>query len=222
MCLGTATNVRNGFSMPLRLGPRMAIDSALHPRWLLGTIGHASRQGSPHFENLDAHRGAPMLSRAAGRGFNNRDKLSWRHIEAVRRRWKGNLVTKGLLAAEDARLAREAGCDGIIVSSHGGRQLDHAIAPIRVLPEMVEAGRRHGRDDRRRHPSRHRRAEGARPRRKARLGRGPMLYAAVVGSPTAVTHAIALLAAEIDRDLALMGLTSLSELSPAAVRWRGR
>jgi len=215
-------NVRNGFSMPLRLGPRMAIDSALHPRWLLGTIGRAYRQGSPHFENLDAHRGAPMLSRAASRDFNNRDKLSWRHIEAVRRRWKGNLVAKGLLAAEDARLAREAGCDGIIVSSHGGRQLDHAIAPIRVLPEMVEAaggmavmidgGIRRGTDVLKAL------ALGA---KLVFVGR-PMLYAAVVGGPAAVTHAIALLAAEIDRDLALMGLTSLSELSPAAVRWRGR
>ena len=214
-------NVRNGFSMPLRLGPRMALDSALHPLWLLGTIARTYRQGLPHFENLDAHRGAPMMSRAASRDFNNRDKLSWRHVEAIRRRWKGNLVAKGLLAAEDARIAREAGCDGIIVSSHGGRQLDHAIAPIRVLPEMVAAagamavmidgGIRRGTDVLKAL------ALGA---KLVFVGR-PMLYAAVVGGAPAVTHAIALLAAEIDRDLALMGLTALSELTSASVRWRG-
>ncbi len=213
-------NVRNGFSTPLRLSPRMAVDSVLHPLWLLGTIARTYRSGAPHFENLDADRGAPMMSGAAHRNFNDRDKLSWRHVEAIRRRWNGNLVAKGLLAAEDARIAREVGCDGIIVSSHGGRQLDHAIAPIRVLPEMVDAagpmtvmidgGIRRGTDVLKAL------SLGA---KFVFVGR-PMIYAAVVGGAPAVTHAIALLAAEIDRDLGLMGLTTLTDLNPSRVRRR--
>jgi isopentenyl diphosphate isomerase/L-lactate dehydrogenase-like FMN-dependent dehydrogenase len=70
-----------------------------------------------------------------------RDKLTWRHVELMRRLWKGKLVLKGILDPEDARIARESGIDGVIVSNHGGRQLDGAVAPLRALPGVkAEAG----------------------------------------------------------------------------------
>ena len=71
-----------------------------------------------------------------------RDRLTWEHLAAIRRRWRGNLVVKGSYAAADAVLAREHGADGIIVSNHGGRQLDHAIAPFRALPAIARKSRR--------------------------------------------------------------------------------
>ncbi len=93
----------------------------------------------PHFENSFAERGAPVLSPNVLRDFSARDHLDWNHFAAMRKRWKGPLIVKGILSADDARLARARGADGLIVSSHGGRQLDHAVAPLRVLPAIVEA-----------------------------------------------------------------------------------
>ena len=212
-------NVRNGFSLPLSITPRTALDSALHPHWLLGVIARTfHHHGAPHFENMDAEQGPPLLSRTAMRNMRDRDGLAWTHVEAIRRRWQGTLIIKGLLSAADARRARELGCDGIVVSSHGGRQLDHAVAPLRVLPEMVAAagdmaviidgGIRRGTDVLKAL------ALGA---KFVFVGR-PFLYAAVVGGAPAVMHAMRLLSSEIDRNMALMGLRNLAELGPEAVR----
>lgn len=212
-------NVRSGFSMPLRVTPKVAFDSLLHPRWLLGTVARTfAKHGIPHFENMDAFRGPPMLSRDFARNMNKRDQLSWGHVEAIRRRWKGRLVIKGLLSVGDTRKAREAGADGIIVSNHGGRQLDCAIAPIRVLPEirdeardmavMIDGGIRRGTDVLKAL------ALGA---DFVFLGR-PFLYAAALGEAAGVLHAVRLLSEEIHRDMALMGLRSLDELNADMVR----
>jgi len=65
--------------------------------------------------------------------------LSWDHVRRVRERWKGNLVIKGILRSEDALKAKELGADGVVVSNHGGRNLDMAVAPIETLSEIVDA-----------------------------------------------------------------------------------
>jgi len=93
----------------------------------------------PHFENNYATRGAPILSPNVIRDWSDRGHLDWTHFTLIRRLWKGTLVVKGILDAEDARIARDAGADGIIVSNHGGRQLDGAVSPLRVLPGIVAA-----------------------------------------------------------------------------------
>lgn len=212
-------NIRSGFSMPLKITANTVIDSALHPRWLLGVMARTFyRHGPPHFENMDATRGPAMLSQTAVRSMGARDQLSWGHVAAIRKRWPGKLVIKGLLTAEDARKARDCGCDGVIVSNHGGRQLDHAVAPIQMLPEIVDAvgpmpvmidgGIRRGTDVIKAL------ALGA---SFVFLGR-PFLYAAFLGGAPAVQHAMTLLSTEIDRDMALMGLRQLSELNPQYVR----
>ena len=110
--------------------------------------------GMPHFENMG--RRVPLISRTGEREAGRRDKLAWRHLELIRRMWKGRLVLKGILDKDDARIARESGIDGIIVSNHGGRQLDGAVAPVRVLPGiaaqaggmtvMMDSGVRRGTD----------------------------------------------------------------------------
>ena len=128
-------NVRSGFSRPLRPTLRLAWESALRPRWLLGMFLRTLLvDGMPHFENMGAR--IPLITRAS-RGDGERDRLAWTHLELMRRLWKGRLVLKGVLAPEDARIARESGVDGVIVSNHGGRQLDGALAPLRALPAVV-------------------------------------------------------------------------------------
>src|SRR5438045_9260654 len=91
----------------------------------------------PHFEDMDATRGPPVLSKDVVRNIGNRDQLAWKHVELIRRRWKGKLVVKGLIAPQDARIARECGVDGVMVSNHGGRQLDHTVSPLRRLSETA-------------------------------------------------------------------------------------
>jgi L-lactate dehydrogenase (cytochrome) len=215
-------NVRTGWSIPLKPGPKLVWDALAHPGWLFGTVARTfARHGMPHFENMEATRGPPVLSATLVRNMERRDELAWTHLELIRRRWRGALVVKGLLAPEDARIARETGADGIIVSNHGGRQLDHAIAPLRVLPEivaqaqdmavMLDGGIRRGTDVLKAL------ALGA---QFVFLGR-PFMYAAAVGGEAGLTHAIALLSAEIDRDMALLGIRDLAEIGPAFLRRKG-
>jgi L-lactate dehydrogenase (cytochrome) len=214
-------NTRSGFSMPIRITPKVTIQSALHPRWLLGVVAQTFlRHGPPHFENMEAERGPPMMSRKSMRNTTARDKLSWSHLEAIRRRWKGTLLVKGLLSPGDAMRARECGADGIILSNHGGRQLDHAVAPLDTLPEIaarkgemkviVDSGIRRGTDVIKAM------ALGA---DFMLLGR-PFLYAAALGGMAGVLHAMRILKDEINRDMALMGVNSLSELTPDVLRRR--
>lgn len=212
-------NIRSGFSMPIRFTPNVVWQSAMHPRWLLGVVAQTFlRHGPPHFENMEAERGPPMMSRQAVRNTTARDKLSWTHLQAIRRRWTGNLLVKGLLAPADVAMARECGADGVVLSSHGGRQLDQAVAPLSVLPEIagakgdmkviIDSGIRRGTDVMKAL------ALGA---DFVLLGR-PFLYAAAVGGAACVQHAIQLLQDEIGRDMALMGVSRLDELGPEFLR----
>ena len=132
----------------------------------------------------------------------------------IRRLWTGPLVIKGILDKADAVTAREAGADGIIVSNHGGRQLDGAVAALRVLPAiaaacpdipvMIDGGVRRGTDVLKAL------ALGA---KCVFVGR-PFAYAAAVAGAAGVNHAIGLLLAEVDRDMAMLGIRDLQELGP--------
>jgi L-lactate dehydrogenase (cytochrome) len=212
-------NIRNGFQVPLAITPRVAWDTLTHPHWLLGIWARTlANYGMPHFENMDAMRGPPVLSKNLMRNIGHRDQLAWKHVELIRRRWKGRLVVKGLIAPADARIARESGVDGVIVSNHGGRQLDGTLSALRTLPEiaaeaggmtvMMDGGIRRGTDVIKAL------ALGA---HFVFVGR-PFLYAAVAGGEPAVQRAITLLHDEIDRDMALLGIRSVSEISADLVR----
>lgn len=208
-------NIRSGFSTPLRPSLRLAWDGLTHPRWLIGTLARTLlSRGMPHFENSFAERGAPILSSRVLRDFAARDHLGWHHVEHIRRRWAGTLVLKGILSAHDARLAQAHGVDGVVVSNHGGRQLDGAVAPMQVLPEIVAAagpmavmldgGIRRGSDVLKAL------ALGA---RCVWVGR-PMQYAAAVAGQAGVAHALGLLHDEVDRNMAMLGLTHCRAVSP--------
>jgi L-lactate dehydrogenase (cytochrome) len=207
-------NVRNGFQLPIVLTPQVVWDTASHPQWFLRTLLQTLvRHGMPHFENMEATRGPPVFSSNLTRNASMRDQLSWEHVAFMRRLWKGPLLLKGILSKDDAKLAHEHGVDGLIVSNHGGRQLDCAAAPLEVLPEildqasemtiMIDGGIRRGTDVLKAL------ALGA---RFVFVGR-PFLYAAVAGGEAGVRRAIALLAEEIDRDMGLLGITSLAGMT---------
>ncbi|MBK1782480.1 alpha-hydroxy-acid oxidizing protein [Advenella sp. WQ 585] len=208
-------NIRAGFSTPLRPSNRLIWDGLTHPRWLLGTFLRTLMDGVPHFENSFAERGAPIISRNVERDFSNREHLDWSHIEKIREQWPGHLIIKGILNAQDAALAKAKGADGIIISNHGGRQLDGAVSPLRVLPDIIQAagnlpvmldgGIRRGSDVLKAL------ALGA---KFVFLGR-PFNFAAATASQDGVNHAIALLKAEIDRNMAMLGVNQPEELGEA-------
>ena len=211
-------NIRNGFSMPMRITPRVIWDSAMHPRWLFGTIGRTFlTKGMLYFENMDSTRGPGMWSQNLVRNMDSRDRLSWKNIEFIRKHWKGHLIIKGLLSPNDVAKANQIGMDGVIISNHGGRQLDCTAAPLTVLPELrevagemtliIDGGIRRGTDIIKAL------ALGA---DFVFVGR-PFLYAAAVGGTDGVSHAIELLREEIHRNMGLMGLRALSEITPDMV-----
>jgi L-lactate dehydrogenase (cytochrome) len=213
-------NVRNGFSAPLRPSLRLAWDGLTHPSWLCGTfLRTLARHGMPHFENNFATRGAPILSRSVLRDYNDRGHITWKHLEAIRRIWPGPMVLKGILRPQDAVLARELGADAIVVSNHGGRQLDGCVAPLRALPGVVAAvpglpvlldgGVRRGTDVLK--------AIGL-GAKMVLVGR-PFAYAASIAGQTGVAHAIRLLSDEVFRDMGMLGIAGLEEMSSEYL-WR--
>jgi len=207
-------NVRSGYSTPLRPTARMVWDCAIRPRWLFGTLMRTVLgEGMPRFQNMGDKEPAPLISRTAVRGRALRDGLSWQHLELMRRLWKGKLVVKGILHPQDIRMAREGGADGVLVSNHGGRQLDGTIAPLRMLPGvvaeagdmavMIDSGIRRGTDVLKAL------ALGA---DFVFVGR-PWLYAASIAGADGVRHTVKLLHEEIDRNMAMIGITSVDQMN---------
>ncbi|TLX58586.1 alpha-hydroxy-acid oxidizing protein [Stutzerimonas nosocomialis] len=206
-------NTRSGFYSPLRPSLRLAWDGLIRPRWLFGTfLRTLVNHGLPHFENNYATRGIAVISRNVKRDFSGRSHLNWSYLELVRRLWPGKLVVKGILHPDDARKARDLGADALIVSNHGGRQLDSTLSALEALPGVVEAvgdlpvmvdsGFRRGTDVLKAL------ALGA---RMVFIGR-PFNYAAAYAGEAGVSHAIDLLAAELQRDMALLGVTRVEDL----------
>lgn len=210
-------NVRAGFSTPLRPSLSLVWQGITHPGWLFGTaLKTLVCHGMPHFENSQASRGVPILSSSAVREFGARDHLSWDHLALIRKRWKGKLVIKGVLSVDDATEARECGADGVILSNHGGRQLDDAVSPMQTLPAvaaalgpayplMIDSGFRRGNDVLKAL------ALGA---KFVFVGR-PFNYAGSIAGEAGVRHAIEILASEMLRNMALIGVDRIPDLTPS-------
>jgi L-lactate dehydrogenase (cytochrome) len=196
----------------LRGSVRRTLQALARPRWAYDV----GLRGRPH------HLGnvAPVLGKRSGlEDFfawmrNNFDpSVTWQDIEWVKARWQGPLIVKGILDVEDARAACDAGADGVIVSNHGGRQLDGVRSTVRALPPIVEAvgdrlqilvdgGIRSGLDVVRML------ALGA---RAVLIGR-PWAYALGAGGQSGVEHVLAIIAAEMRTAMALAGVTSVDEI----------
>ena len=130
-------DLRNGLSAPPKFTPRHVWQMATRPRWCLGMLGTKRRS----FGNIVGH--APNVSNLHSlSSWTNEQfdpRLSWQDVEWVKARWGGPLILKGILDVEDARKAADSGADALVVSNHGGRQLDGAPSSISVLPSIVEA-----------------------------------------------------------------------------------
>lgn len=206
-------NLRTGYRTPIRPNLALLRDGLTHPRWSLGTFLRTFvHHGAPHFENAGPGRGAPLLSRRAVRDFSGREGLDWDVVRLVRSRFRGRLVLKGLLHPADVALAREAGADGVILSNHGGRQLDGAVSPMRALPAavahagsmavMIDSGFRRGTDILK--------AVGL-GASFVFVGR-PFNYAATLAGEPGVDHAIDLLRTQLRADLGMLGLLNITEM----------
>ncbi|MGB0573699.1 MAG: alpha-hydroxy acid oxidase [Hyphomicrobiales bacterium] len=212
---GRENNLRNGFSTPLRPSFRLMYDGMIRPKWTLNTFLRTLLiHGMPHFENFLADRGEPVFSATINRDFGKRSNLNWEHLKQIRDLWDGNLIVKGILNTDDAIKAQSMGADAIIISNHGGRQLDSAISSIKALENIrpvikgeckifVDSGFRRGTDVIKAL------AIGA---DFVFIGR-PFLYAASIAGQEGVEHSIQLLMEEIDRDIALLGVNSIDELN---------
>lgn len=130
-------DIKNGLSAPPKPTIANLLNLATKPRWCMGMLGTKRRQ----FGNIVGHvRGVEDMSSLAGWTSQQFDPaLSWNDVEWIKKRWGGKLILKGILDEEDARLAADSGADALIVSNHGGRQLDGAPSSIEALPAIVQA-----------------------------------------------------------------------------------
>lgn len=198
---------RNGFRVPFRMTPRLVWDLATHPRWSL----RQAIAGQPAFVNLveevsgtlSPQAQAALLARAMDQG------LDWQRFDAIRDAWPGKIVIKGILHPEDARLAVSHGADGIIVSNHGGRQLDGAAAPLHALsavmeavghgvPVLLDSGVRRGVDV----------AKALALGATAVLVGRPLLYGLAAEGGAGAAQVLAMLAEDMRRTMALLGCTN--------------
>jgi len=130
-------DVKNGLGAPPKMTIKNIINMATKPRWAVGMLGtkrHEFRNIVGHVKNVDK-----MGTLAEWTASQFDEKLSWDDVKWIKNRWGGPLILKGILDVEDARNAADSGADAIIVSNHGGRQLDGALSAIRTLPDIVDA-----------------------------------------------------------------------------------
>jgi L-lactate dehydrogenase (cytochrome) len=211
-------DIRNGFTVPPRVTWRNAFDVARRVRWL-GDVALGPRVTFANLTGSVVGSGDIIsIARFAAEQYDF--TMDWSHFEWCRARWRGKLVIKGILSTQDAQRATHHGVDAIIVSNHGGRQLDGAPSPLAVLPDIVDAvgervevildgGVRRGVDVIKAL------ALGAR----ACMAGRPFLYGLAAGGERGVRTAIELFRSELDNNLALLGRPVARELDRTCLKW---
>lgn len=208
-------NLRNGFTVPFSLSRRNVMDVVTHPTWLLSVLGRSMlTTGMPRFENYPSEFMSKITAAPLGHTAMRSDNLTWDDLRVLRKLWPHQLIVKGLLHPQDARLAADCGADGVIISNHGGRNLDSAPAPIDVLPQiadavghrltvLIDSGFRRGSDVVKAL------ALGA---QAVLIGR-PALYGIAAAGERGAARTIAIFREEIDRVMALIGCCHIDELT---------
>ena len=204
-------DIKNGLSAPPKLTIKNMIDIATKPRWALGMLGTPRRQ----FGNIVGHvKGVSDMSKLSEWTASQFDPaLNWKDVEWIKKRWGGKLILKGIQDVEDARQALNSGADALIVSNHGGRQLDGAESSIQSLPAIVDAvgkdieihmdgGIRSGQDVLKA------RALGA---RGCYIGRAFLYGLGAMGGP-GVTKVLEILHKELDLTMAFCGRTDVEKV----------
>ena len=212
--------MRNGYGMPFGFNRRNLTDMLRHPRWLAGTMGRYMLDGGmPGQANLPEELRSSIARGSKPGTYFKQDNLDWDEIAALRDRWPGNFVLKGVLHPQDAERALALGADAVVVSNHGGRSLDHSVSSMEALPDVVAAvdgkmavlfdsGVRRGSDIVKA------RALGA---QAALVGRAA-LYGLGAAGEAGVTRAIALLQEEFRRTMGMLGLCETSQITREVVR----
>ncbi len=208
-------NLRNGFSLPFRLGARSMFDMLRRPRWLSGVMGrYLATTGMPRYENQPGRHRNRLTQGDAAAPLRS-DAITWDDVRELRRRWQGPLLVKGILRVDDALRAVAAGADGVIVSNHGGRCLDCSVAPLEALPRiadtlagratvLLDSGIRRGSDI----------AKALTLGAAAVLSGRPTLYGMAAAGQAGARHVIGLLQAELLTTLGMLGCTGVHELGP--------
>jgi L-lactate dehydrogenase (cytochrome) len=204
-------DLKNGLSAPPKPTLANLINLCFKPRWCLGLLGTKRRQ----FGNIVGHvKGVDDMSSLGEWTANQFDpRLNWGDVEWIKKRWGGKLILKGILDAEDAKLAADSGADALIVSNHGGRQLDGAPSSIAALPAIVDAvgrqievwldsGIRSGQDVLKA------RALGA---RGTLIGRA-FLYGLGAMGEAGVATCLEIIAKELDLTMAFCGKTNIEQV----------
>ncbi len=130
-------DIKNGLSIPPRMTLRNALEIAARPTWALGVLLGKRRTFGNLAGRIEGSGGLATLSQWIGSQFD--PTVSWKDVEWVRKQWPGKLILKGVLDPDDAKIACTTGADAIVVSNHGGRQLDGAPSTIASLPTVVDA-----------------------------------------------------------------------------------
>ena len=206
--------LRNGFGTPFRLNARNTLDILAHPRWLAGVMGrYAFSGGVPSQANLPNTLRNKVTQSASPGALFKQDNLVWEDLAAIRSVWPGKLVLKGVLHPADAERAAKAGADGIVVSNHGGRSLDGSPASIDALPRIVDAiggdveilfdsGIRRGSDI----------VKALALGATAVMAGRATLYGLGAAGQAGVERAIDLLYQEMRNTMALLGITSVTQI----------
>ena len=209
-------NTHNGFGLPFTPTPRFVLDVMRHPVWAKDVLlKYFTSGGMPRHENYPPEFQKSILSGVGSRDALRADSLDWNDLAKFRDIWPGILMIKGVNRPEDAVKAIEYGVDGIIVSNHGGRNMDSSAATIDVLPEVAEAvgnratvildsGIRRGSDI----------AKALALGAKAVLTGRATLYGTAAGGEAGALRAINLIRNELDKTMAYTGCCTVDELSP--------
>lgn len=205
-------NLRNGFTMPFTYSRRNVIDVVRHPRWMVGVLGrYIANGGMPRYENYPLELKNRITAAPMGKSMMRNDSLTWNDLRVLRKIWPHILIVKGIMNARDAAKAAECGADAVVVSNHGGRNLDSTQAPIDALPRVADAvgnrltvlmdsGVRRGSDVVKAL------ALGA---QAVLIGR-PTLYGTAAAGEAGAARAIAIFREEIDRSMAHLGCSSIA------------
>jgi isopentenyl diphosphate isomerase/L-lactate dehydrogenase-like FMN-dependent dehydrogenase len=211
---GREYNLRNGVTIPFRFTRRNVTDVLKHPRWVMNVLlRYLATSGMPRYENYPTETKQRITALPMGRSMMVTDSLTWEDLRALRKLWPHPLMVKGILRADDALRAADCGADGVIVSNHGGRAVDSTMAPIALLPRVVDAvgkrltvivdsGFRRGADV----------VKGLALGAKAVLIGRATIYGTALAGQAGAARAIEIYRDEIDRLMALIGCRSIAEL----------
>jgi L-lactate dehydrogenase (cytochrome) len=212
-------DLRTGFSMPLNLTLAGAYQFAIKPRWAINYLTHA-KFSLPQIEDFVDMTGGTV---SVGQYLNEMldPSMNWDDVAEMVKLWDGQFCLKGIMSVEDAKRAVDIGCTGIVISNHGGRQLDGSRSPFDQLAEIVNAvgdkidvvmdsGIQRGSHV----------LKALSLGAKAVGGGRFYLYALAAAGQPGVERALDLMRIEIDRDMRLMGVKSTTELSPKNLRFR--